>query len=185
MKKTTVVNLKRERFDVYIGRGSKWGNPFRIGVHGSREEVIKKYRDYLLGKPELLRSLEELRGKVLGCYCRPMPCHGDVLVELLESEKKIQGSVAKPGGRQMKVNFSLVFDRDNYWGHCRHPQHRNYYINLGRAHWMVCDECKIKWFVGENLFSSWRGQTEHMWQRNWEHIKRYREVCANGGRKPY
>lgn len=85
MKKTAVVNLRKERYDVYIGRGSKWGNPFRIGVDGDREGVIRKYRDYVLKKPELLSSLEELRGKVLGCFCKPKPCHGDVLVELLES----------------------------------------------------------------------------------------------------
>jgi hypothetical protein len=85
MMKTVVVNLKRERYDVYIGRGSKWGNPFRIGVHGDRNEVIRKYRDYILGKPELLGCLEELRGKALGCFCEPEACHGDVLVELLGS----------------------------------------------------------------------------------------------------
>jgi hypothetical protein len=182
MKKTVVANLLRERFDVYIGRGSKWRNPFRIGVHGNREEVIRKYKDYLLSKPELMGSLEELRGKVLGCFCKPKPCHGDVLVELLDSEHRISGPEMKPDSKQMKLNFKLVFDDDNYWGHCQYQGHRNYYLNLGRAHWMVCDECKIKWFVGENLFSSWRSQTEDMWMRNWEHIKWYREVSANGGR---
>ena len=43
MSKTVVVNLRKERFDVYIGRGSKWGNPFRIGADGDRVEVIRKY----------------------------------------------------------------------------------------------------------------------------------------------
>ena len=88
MKNTVVVNLKRERYDVYIGRGSRWGNPFKIGVHGDRQEVIRKYRDYLLKRPELLSSLEGLRGKVLGCYCKPKACHGDVLVEILGSGQR-------------------------------------------------------------------------------------------------
>lgn len=68
--------------DVYIGRGSKWGNPFKIGVHGSREEVVGKYRDYLFKCEELLMDIEELRGKNLVCYCSPRLCHGDILAEL-------------------------------------------------------------------------------------------------------
>ena len=87
---TRVVHCKREKHDVYIGRpvqglkGSIWANPFHIGKDGTREEVIKKYREYILGKPELLAQLESLKGKVLGCWCKPeKDCHGDVLVELL------------------------------------------------------------------------------------------------------
>ena len=77
-----VVHCKQERFDIYIGRPSKWGNPFSIGKDGSREEVIAKYRDYIMLKPELLADLPELKGKILGCWCSPLACHGDVLVEL-------------------------------------------------------------------------------------------------------
>lgn len=79
-----VVHCKKEQFDVYIGRPSKWGNPYQIGVHGTREEVIQKYREMILGNKKLLAALPELRGKVLGCWCYPLACHGDVLVELLE-----------------------------------------------------------------------------------------------------
>ena len=79
-----VVHCKKERFDIYIGRPSKWGNPFEIGKDGSREEVIAKYYDYIMLKPELLAALPELKGKVLGCWCSPLACHGDVLVELAE-----------------------------------------------------------------------------------------------------
>jgi hypothetical protein len=78
-----VVNLRKEQYEVYIGRGGKWGNPFVIGKDGDREIVIKKYKEYLLGNKELLDSLKELEGKVLGCYCKPSACHGDVLVEML------------------------------------------------------------------------------------------------------
>ena len=77
------MHCKKARYDVYIGRGSKWGNPFRIGVHGDREGVIRKYENYLLKSPELMRALPELAGKVLGCWCKPRACHGDVLVKYI------------------------------------------------------------------------------------------------------
>lgn len=81
---TRVVHYKRDEYDVYIGRGSKWGNPYIIGRDGTREEVIDKYRNYvLMRKPNLLNCLEELKGKRLGCWCSPKACHGDVLVEFI------------------------------------------------------------------------------------------------------
>ena len=82
---TRVVNKYRESFDVYIGRGSKWGNPFVIGRDGTREEVIAKYEHWINfgGGSYLLGSLHELKGKTLGCFCKPQACHGDVLVELV------------------------------------------------------------------------------------------------------
>ncbi len=79
---TTVVHVRKDSYDVYIGRGSKWGNPYRIGIDGDRAEVIKKYAVYLVGKPELIASLYELKDKVLGCYCKPLECHGDILADL-------------------------------------------------------------------------------------------------------
>ena len=82
---TTVVHCKKEPYDVYIGRGSKWGNPFRIGVDGTRKEVIEKYRDYIRNKPELFECIHELHNKRLGCWCKPKACHGDVLVEIVNS----------------------------------------------------------------------------------------------------
>jgi hypothetical protein len=70
---------------VYIGRPSRWGNPFVIGKDGTRAEVIEKYRQHVLSSPELLAGLESLRGKTLLCFCKPLPCHGDVLIELVET----------------------------------------------------------------------------------------------------
>ena len=83
MKQTTVVNINNSDYDVFIGRPSKWGNPFVIGPDGSRFDVIRKYKIYLLNNRKLMESLPELYGKKLGCYCKPKPCHGDVLVELV------------------------------------------------------------------------------------------------------
>lgn len=92
---TRVVNLRKESFDVYIGRKntwfglpeSIWHNPFCIGKDGTREEVIRKYRERLFQCPTLLAKVGELKGKVLGCYCKPQPCHGDVLAELADKEE--------------------------------------------------------------------------------------------------
>ena len=83
---TRVVHCKRAPFDIYIGRPSKWGNPFVIGRYGNREQVIEKYRAYILGNQTLLAAAKsELKGKALGCWCAPQNCHGDVLVEVAES----------------------------------------------------------------------------------------------------
>jgi len=76
-----VVHCKREPFDVYIGRPSKWGNPFTIGRDGTRAEVIDKFERWLLSHPTLFSDLHELEGKVLGCWCTPKACHGDVLLK--------------------------------------------------------------------------------------------------------
>lgn len=73
---------------VYIGRPSKWGNPFVIGRDGNREQVISKYRNYLLNSPDLLKQIGELHGKDLVCYCAPNACHGDVLIEMVDRDLK-------------------------------------------------------------------------------------------------
>jgi hypothetical protein len=67
---------------VYIGRQSKWGNPFKIGRDGTRSEVVAKYRAWIADQPALLAALPELRGRDLVCHCAPQACHGDVLLRL-------------------------------------------------------------------------------------------------------
>lgn len=81
---TRVVHCKRERYDVYIGRPSKWGNPFKLNPGDDRAEVLARYEAWLREQPHLLAALHELRGKVLGCWCAPKLCHGDVLAKLTE-----------------------------------------------------------------------------------------------------
>lgn len=78
-----VVHCKKAPFDVYIGRPSKWGNPFEIGRDGTREEVIEKYREWVQSQPHLMKALPELSNKTLGCWCHPKACHGDVLIRLV------------------------------------------------------------------------------------------------------
>jgi len=78
-----VVHCKKEDYDVYIGRPGPWGNPFEIGKHGDREEVVEKYAEWLLAQPELVeKAKQELKGKVLGCWCAPKLCHGDILSQI-------------------------------------------------------------------------------------------------------
>lgn len=89
-----VVNIHHKvPYDIYIGRPgkgqtSKWGNPFVIGVDGTREEVIEKYKQYLMDSYQAGKFTREdflaLDGKILGCFCSPKPCHGDILVEAVE-----------------------------------------------------------------------------------------------------
>ena len=87
--KPRVVHCKKEKFDVYIGRPSPWGNPYshlpgtlaRYKV-GSRQEAIECYEKWLNNQPELMARLPELQGKVLGCWCHPKACHGDILLRL-------------------------------------------------------------------------------------------------------
>lgn len=64
---------------IYIGRPSKWGNPFVIGSDGTREQVIEKYEQYLY-LSGLINQVDELRGRDLVCYCAPLACHGDILL---------------------------------------------------------------------------------------------------------
>jgi hypothetical protein len=77
-----VVNVKYNGCDVYVGRGSDWGNPFSASIHG-RDNAIALYKEWLWERPELQeRAKTELKGKVLGCHCAPKACHADVLAEL-------------------------------------------------------------------------------------------------------
>jgi hypothetical protein len=82
---TRVVNKRAEPFDVYIGRPSKWGNPFEIGRDGDRAEVIEKHRVWFMAQPDMIREAKaELKGKRLGCFCAPLPCHGDIYAKVAD-----------------------------------------------------------------------------------------------------
>lgn len=80
-KETVVVNCRTDDYDTYIGRGSKWGNPFvmRNKSKHERDRVCDAYEAWFKTQPELVNSLSELIGKRLGCYCKPERCHGDFL----------------------------------------------------------------------------------------------------------
>ena len=95
--RTRVVNVRTVdgTYDVYIGRGSIWGNPYThiyyadpahngVVLVSSREEAIERYEEWIETQPELLALLPTLKGKTLGCYCRPLACHGDVLARMAD-----------------------------------------------------------------------------------------------------
>ncbi|MFF2044191.1 DUF4326 domain-containing protein [Kitasatospora sp. NPDC058170] len=100
MQPTTVVNLKGHRDDpgfadvVYVGRpmhrggwqlaGSPLHCPFRPGPDLTRAQMLVRYRAHLLARPELLALVPALRGRRLGCWCAPLPCHADVLADLAD-----------------------------------------------------------------------------------------------------
>lgn len=106
---TKVVHCKKEAYDIYIGRGGlcmHFGNPFShlpiskadVRVSG-RTEAIRRFKSWLLGESDndvaqerrtwILNNLDSLRGKILGCWCKPLACHGDVYLELLERRGEI------------------------------------------------------------------------------------------------
>lgn len=112
MKRTTVVNLRRDDFDVYIGRAGMgcdgyFGNPFRCRepcarcghVHMTVGSTIPCFKAYfyerLASDPEFKERVEALRGKVLGCFCKPKPCHGDIIAKYLNegSMKPLWGNL--------------------------------------------------------------------------------------------
>ncbi len=84
-----VVHCKHERYSVYIGRPSSFGNPFVIGKDGSRDEVIEKFAAWIRQQPKLLEKIQQLKAEdVLGCWCKPQSCHGDVIVKIWEEMQK-------------------------------------------------------------------------------------------------
>jgi hypothetical protein len=83
MNSTTVVHCKKDKADLYIGRGSRFGNPFPMSHESERDKVILQFRNWINDQPELLRLTRALLpGQSLGCYCAPRNCHGDVLAEI-------------------------------------------------------------------------------------------------------
>lgn len=70
---------------VFIGRPSRWGNPFRLRPDEPRGATIERYRrwlwDQLRSGAIRLDELAALHGRDLACYCKPKPCHGDVLAD--------------------------------------------------------------------------------------------------------
>jgi hypothetical protein len=105
--KTTNCNIKFEKADVYCGRGNVgavprnigekgWlGNPYVIGntcyrckqIHKDGGSTLICYEEYLkerLEQPEFVEALKQLKGKKLGCFCKPKPCHTDILIKYID-----------------------------------------------------------------------------------------------------
>ncbi len=93
--RTTVVNITYDICDVYIGRSGipdvgYFGNPYHIGVDGTREEVLFRYKEYFIKRVrddrEFYKRVIDLKGKRLGCFCKPEACHGDIIATYLDFE---------------------------------------------------------------------------------------------------
>lgn len=92
--RSKVVHCKKEKYDVYVGRPSVWGNPFShldgtLGIFKveTREEAIQKYEEWVLSQPEMMKEIKtQLKGRVLGCWCKPKSCHGDILLRIANEE---------------------------------------------------------------------------------------------------
>lgn len=96
MKKTTVVNVNTDAFDVFIGRPSVYGNPFIIGRDGDRNAVIDKFKEYWYAPEQKSlreRALEELPEKTIGCFCKPSKCHGDIIASYVNDETKKNNTI--------------------------------------------------------------------------------------------
>lgn len=79
--------------DIYIGRGSKYGNPYRIGIDGNRDDVIRKYEDHLNQMLDdgtiTVEELSDMYGFNLVCFCKPLPCHGDILIRYIKASYQV------------------------------------------------------------------------------------------------
>ncbi len=112
---TTVVkvNLREPNYTLYIGRkwaglaASKWANPFNITTWQPRDEVLIRYEDYIRAHPELMNALHEIDDQVLGCWCHPEPCHGDVLIKLRKEQIECKPSVTEPVESAIPGNAQL------------------------------------------------------------------------------
>lgn len=91
-----VAEMTGDDDEVFIGRPSKWGNPWAIGHDGDRDRVIDRYDRWLDTQPELLAAIPELTGKVLVCFCKPARCHGDVLVRRWEEAHPVSSVGSGP-----------------------------------------------------------------------------------------
>lgn len=79
----TVVHVKHQH-DVFIGRPSPWGNPFKLLAERDREAVVQQYARWVIDWPPVMNNLHLIRGQRLGCYCAPKLCHGNVLALLAD-----------------------------------------------------------------------------------------------------
>ena len=143
IRKTRVVNLYQEDYDVYIGRAGRgfdgyFGNPFLPeGWHSSteRELAIAKYTEYFHRRvatdQTFAQRVLDLRGCTLGCFCKPMPCHGDVIAEFVNTVK-----CTKCHSAPAETTIADVNDSGGY----RSPYHR---LVCG----LCCGQAIDTWYV--------------------------------------
>jgi len=126
-----VVHCRRAPYDVLIGRPSKWGNPYKIGDDGTRDQVIRWYQSHVRQAPELLAALHELYGKTLGCWCAPQACHGDVLAGLVAEALGLAARCERC--TELFPRARTGRPRQFCTGRCRTTNHRSFGAEAHRA----------------------------------------------------
>ena len=143
---TTIVNVKKEKCDVYIDRRSPFGNKFRIGEHGDRGMVIEHYRIwfYNMLKDQTFRDkVLALKGKRLGCHCKPLACHGDIIVEYLGGQ-----DASHVVSALVTVDSSDGKHHEQYWPS---PQVGSIWTLKGANAGLV-DRVKVQVYIPPNTF---------------------------------
>lgn len=115
MLETTVVNIRHSRYDVLIDRTTIFGNPFLVWKWG-REGCLKKFETYFWGRierdPVWKAEVLKLKGKVLGCHCKPLDCHGDIYADYLNSYDDLE---------EIKGSSDSDDSDDDYWPEAQDP----------------------------------------------------------------
>lgn len=165
---TTVVHKNKDMFDEYIGRGSLFGNPFtsmplgktRASIQAvNRPDSIRKYKKYFLEKirtePSFRESVMRLKGKILGCYCKPLDCHGDIIAEFLDHpENFIPKGVYCYTPTGFDEQGDTIIEICPFWDTHTGREHQNngycHYLKMGDWEseeftllWDQCKECGV------------------------------------------
>lgn len=138
---------------VYIGRPSKWGNPFKISPTCSREDSVRLFELYLLSNIKLMNSLIELQDKDLVCFCAPLICHGDVLI-------KYANKIYCPHCGHFDISFRSEFVQcvGGLWINKKTGNRLDPFIDSGfresiesvtHDNPLVCNTCNCEFLLGE------------------------------------
>jgi hypothetical protein len=116
MNETRVVHCKRNSYDIYIGRPSILGNPFSIGPGVDRERAIRLFAHYAVARmdmdPKFAAEIRECRGKTLGCWCSPKPCHGNVIMLLADRVEGVHEFAVRSRGIQGWIDLLFLRNRN-------------------------------------------------------------------------
>lgn len=145
--KTIVVNLFKDKYDVYIGRQGKghdgyWGNPFKKNAGDDPGSTLGSYyvyfHDRVINDVDFRKRIVSLKGKRLGCFCKPNPCHGDIISAYLNNEYNEFGGLNYTFTQVLKSNAgyyigSLEYEKelDIYLPYCRDSE--EYYTDRRSA----------------------------------------------------
>jgi hypothetical protein len=137
--KKYIVHCKKDKYDIYCGRPTAWGNQFEIGKDGDRDEVIKKYEQWIIcGNGQyLLKVIKILENKVLGCWCYPEKCHCDILHLLSKNFKPRNKDLFEEYLKGFIACFNSKVEDDNPYPDSGHERDTTFQ-----------DEQQYNWYCG-------------------------------------